>query len=74
MQLSLGGSAQVDFGDGREDVTVSTDGYVHMSHVYAESGEHIIYVYLMSGYYYLGVNDATPAIDPISSVRRIEFA
>ena len=74
MQLSLGGSAQVDFGDGRETAIVSSDGYVHMSHVYAEAGEHVIYVYLLSGYYYLGVNDVTPAIDPISSVRRIEFA
>lgn len=74
MQLSSGGSAQVDFESGREDATISQDGYVHMTHVYENPGEHTINIYLLHGAYYLGVNDSTPAIDPINTVHKVDFA
>lgn len=74
MQLSSSGTAQVDFESGREDATVSQDGYVHMTHIYENPGEHVINIYLLHGAYYLGVNDSTPTIDPISTVHKVEFA
>lgn len=77
MELSLNGSAQVDFGDGssREEVVIDpTDGYAYAKHTYATAGSYSVLIYLMKGQYYLGKNDSVPAISPISILRNIEFA
>lgn len=73
----MNGSAQVDFGDGsgRQNIEIDpTDGYAHSTHTYEIAGDYEILVYLISGQYYLGKNDSTPAISPITLLRNIEFA